>query len=176
MTVVHVERAEDGVVAFASAMARADEVFREGASTTGRHAVFTLRLKLWAEATTETDDESGLANEPTVTRVHFVFLAPYVPAPGAFDGRDSRSVAARIECTKSTTAMMAVLRGLRRNQGQRGTTFRNLNAWRESPLTRLMWASGMSELRSAMLIVLCSDALRYAVEGCLLYTSPSPRD
>ena len=165
MTVVHVERAEDGVVTFESAMACADEVFREGASTTGRHAVFTLRLKLWAEATTETDDESGLANEPTVTRVHFVFLAPYVPAPGAFDGRDSRSVAARIECTKSTTAMMAVLRGLRRNQGQRGTTFRNLNAWRESPLTRLMWASGMSELRSAMLIVLCSDALRYAVEG-----------
>lgn len=83
---VYVECVEDGVVVFESVMVCVDEVFCEGVLMTGWYAVFTLRLKLWAEATMETDDESGFVNEFMVMCVYFVFLVLYVLVLGVFDG------------------------------------------------------------------------------------------
>ena len=160
MTVALVECARDGTVALESAAARAEEAFRDGgaaaagASAAAHHVVFTLRLKLWR------DDASS--NEPTISRVHFVFVAPYVPTPGVFANHDNR--AARVECTKSTTAMMSVLRGLNRRSAN-GTPVRQVKVWGESPLTRLMWASGMADLRRANLYVLCENVMCRSVEG-----------
>jgi len=153
--VARLESAEEGAAAFESAMRRADAVFREGGVAVERHVVFTLRLKLWGE-------DAGDAGEPTLTRVHFAFLAPYVPAPGLIGGRDAQDRAARIECTRSMTALMAVLRSLDSSDGE---AFRQIKVWRESPLTRLMWSCAMFDLRRATLYVLCENVLCHAVEG-----------
>lgn len=161
MTVARVECARDGTVALESAAARAEAAFRDGGAAAARgsaaahHVVFTLRLKLWR------DDAS--ASEPNISRVHFVFVAPYVPTPGVFANPDNR--AARVECTKSTTAMMSVLRGLNHRRSANGAPVRRVKVWGESPLTRLMWASGMADLKRANLYVLCENVMRRSVEG-----------
>ena len=157
-TVARVESAEEGAAAFESAMQRADTVFREGGVAVDRHVVFTLRLKLWGEDA----EGGGDAREPTLTRVHFAFLASYVPAPGIIGGRDAQDRAARIECTRSMTALVAVLRSLNSYDGE---AFRQVKVWRESPLTRLMWSCAMFDLRRATLYVLCENVLCHAVEG-----------
>jgi len=161
MTVERVECARDGTVALERAAARAEAAFRDGGAAAARgsaaayHVVFTLRLKLWR------DDAS--ASEPNISRVHFVFVAPYVPTPGVFANPDNR--AARVECTKSTTAMMSVLRGLNHRRSANGAPVRQVKVWGESPLTRLMWASGMADLKRANLYVLCENVMRRSVEG-----------
>lgn len=162
MTVARVECARDGTVALESAATRAEAAFRDGGAGAGargsaaaHHVVFTLRLKLWR------DDAS--ASEPNISRVHFVFVAPYVPTPGVFANPDNR--AARVECTKSTTAMMSVLRGLNHRRSANGAPVRQVKVWGESPLTRLMWASAMADLKRANLYVLCENVMRRSVEG-----------
>lgn len=155
VTVASIECARDGTNAFESAAERAHAVFADAAlkSTAEHHTVFTLRLKIYASD----DDEEEDAELVTVTRVHIVILAPYVPAPGLFGGVENRD--ARIRCTRSMTTMMTILRNLGRS------AFRQVKIWRDSPLTRLMWGCGMAELQSAMLMVVCDDALVHAVDS-----------
>jgi hypothetical protein len=154
VTVASVECARDGTNAFESAAERAHAAFADAAlkSTAEHHTVFTLRLKMYAS-----DDDRDAIELVTVTRVHIVILAPYVPAPGLFGGVENRD--ARIRCTRSMTTMMTILRNLGRS------AFRQVKIWRDSPLTRLMWGCGMAELQSAMLVVICDDALVHAVDS-----------
>jgi hypothetical protein len=154
VTVASVECARDGTNAFESAAERAHAAFADAAlkSTAEHHTVFTLRLKMYAN-----DDDKDAIELVTVTRVHIVILAPYVPAPGLFGGVENRD--ARIRCTRSMTTMMTILRNLGRS------AFRQVKIWRDSPLTRLMWGCGMAELQSAMLVVICDDALVHAVDS-----------
>ena len=155
VTVASVECARDGTNAFESAAERAHAAFADAAlkSTAEHHTVFTLRLKMYASD----DDDKDASELVTVTRVHIVILAPYVPAPGLFGGVENRD--ARIRCTRSMTTMMTILRNLGRS------AFRQVKIWRDSPLTRLMWGCGMAELQSAMLVVICDDALVHAVDS-----------
>ena len=155
VTVASIECARDGTNAFESAAERAHAAFADAAlkSTAEHHTVFTLRLKIYASD----DDDDKDAELVTVTRVHIVILAPYVPAPGLFGGVENRD--ARIRCTRSMTTMMTILRNLGRS------AFRQVKIWRDSPLTRLMWGCGMAELQSAMLMVVCDDALVRAVDS-----------
>ena len=155
VTVASVECARDGTNAFESAAERAHAAFADAAlkSTAEHHTVFTLRLKMYASD----DDDKDASELVTVTRVHIVILAPYVPAPGLFGGVENRD--ARIRCTRSMTTMMTILRNLGRS------AFRQVKIWRDSPLTRLMWGCGMAELQSAMLMVICDDALVRAVDS-----------
>jgi len=158
-TVVSVESESDGGVALREATKRASAVFAEG-GVSGRvrdhHLIFTLRLK--SRERREGDRDGGDGGDETVARLHFVFLAQYVAAPGLFAGQENR--AARIQCTQSLTALTSVLRSL---SGGRDA-FRRLKTWRESPLTRLMWACGMSELQSATLTVFIEDNHQRAVD------------
>jgi hypothetical protein len=153
VTVASIECARDGTNAFESAAERAHAAFADAAlkSTAEHHTVFSLRLKMYAS---DDDNDTELV---TVTRVHVVILAPYVPAPGLFGGVENRD--ARIRCTRSMTTMMTILRNLGRS------AFRQVKIWRDSPLTRLMWGCGMAELQSAMLMVVCDDALVRAVDS-----------
>ena len=59
---------------------------------------------------------------------------------------------------------VSVLRGLNRRSAN-GTPVRQVKVWGESPLTRLMWASGMADLRRANLYVLCENVMCRSVEG-----------
>ena len=166
VTVVHIENARDGTLAFESAMKRAAMVFAEGVSkragardVADHHAIFSLRLKLRANDDDD-DDDGGEAQGETITRLHFVMLAPYVPAPGLFGGQENRT--ARVRCTRSMTALMAVLRDV----GAGGEdAFRRIKTWRDSPLTKLMWGCGMADLKCATLMVLIEHKLRYSVDG-----------
>jgi len=169
VTVVHIENARDGTLALESAMKRAAMVFAEGVSkragardVADHHAIFSLRLKLRAndDDDDDDDDDDGEAQGETITRLHFVMLAPYVPAPGLFGGQENRT--ARVRCTRSMTALMAVLRDV----GVGGEdAFRRIKTWRDSPLTKLMWGCGMADLKCATLMVLIEHKLRYSVDG-----------
>ncbi|CEF99074.1 unnamed product [Ostreococcus tauri] len=159
-TVVRLESVSDAVAAYEDAMHRAQSVFVEGGVEVDRHVVFTLRLKLWSDAETATETESE--DEPVVTRVHFVFVAPYVPSAGIIGGAGKVDRAARIDCTRSLAALMAVLRSLDSHTSDSAS--RQIKAWRESPLTRLMWTCGMLNLHCATLYAVCENVLCHAVE------------